>query len=97
MDGALIFWCFLAVFSFSFSIYIVIKQKKYKSFGIIAVLLSLIPIIWVVSDCFKNNSSEACVWGQAFMPFYLGLAILFFTPIFFLMYFFGKKLWLKFN
>ena len=97
MDGALMFWCFLIVFLFSMSLYVVIKQKMYKSFGVIAILLSVFSIIWVAIDCYKKYSSEACGWGQAFMPFYLGLAIFLFTPFFFLAYFFGKKLWLKFK
>ena len=93
MDGALIFWSILIVSVFCLSLYIVIKQKSYKPFGIIAFLISLFPIVWVAVDCYKSSSSEACVWGQSFMPLYFGFAILLATPICFLIYYFGNVLW----
>ena len=93
MDGALVFWSCLILSILGFSLNIVVKQKLYKSFVVIAILMSLFPITWVTIDCYKNSSSEACVWGQSFMPLYLGFAILFAAPVSFLIYYFGKKIW----
>jgi len=97
MDTDIILWLALFFSIFILSIYIVIKQKTYKSYSVISIILPLFPITGVTIDCYQNRSSEACVWGQAFIPLYLIFSVLAATPIVFLIYYFGKKLWLKFN
>ena len=95
MDNPLIFWSLLIISALCLSFTIVIKQKLYKPFAIIALFISLFPITLVTIDCYSNSHSEACVWGKSFMPLYLGISLLFVTPIVFIVYYFGKKLWKK--
>ena len=64
MDGALMVWCFLIVFLFSMSLYVVIKQKMYKTFGVIAILLSVFSIIWVAMDCYKKTLQKHVYGGR---------------------------------
>ena len=57
------------------AICLVIKKKNYLTAIIIYGFCISFPIVWVSRDCIIRSSSEACVWGQAFMPFYLGVAL----------------------
>ena len=93
MVTPLLFWGAFALFLFGYSLVLVNKERAYKTLAVIAVLMCLLPIAWVTVDCSKNNSSEACVWGQAYMPLSLGIALLIGTPLGFLVYYYSKKLW----
>jgi len=97
MDDALAFWAFLILTIWSYSLGIVIKQKLFKPFAIIAILISIFPIAWVAFDCYQNTGAEACVWGKYFIVLYLGFAVIFTTPILFLIYYFGRKVWRSFR
>jgi len=45
---------------------------------------AVVPVLWVAFDCANQSTSEACVWGQALLPFYLGAAVFLATPILYL-------------
>lgn len=94
MNGHPILWIFFALplLLLGFSAYIVSKHKAYKSYGIIAVIFSLITTFLATSDCYLNSASEACVWRQSFMLLYLGFLVLLMASTVFLIRFYGKKL-----
>lgn len=92
MSGFVLFWGFLTLLIFGYSVSLVVGQRAYKTAGVIALLVCLLPIFWVAADCFANSSSEACVWGKAYMPLYLGISILIGAPLGFLVYHFSLKL-----
>ncbi len=92
MIGVFLFWGSLVLLLFGYSVRLVVAQKAYKTLGVIALLVCLYPIFWVTADCFVDGLSEACVWGKAYMPLYLGIAIVIGTPLGFLVYHFGRKL-----
>lgn len=92
MDGALVFWVILFLTLLGVAIYVMLKQRAYKQFGIIVFLVSLIPTVLVATDCYKNSSSEACVWGQSLFLLYLAGVMFCVAPIIFLIYCFAKSL-----
>lgn len=65
------------------AIWLIIKRKNYITAIIIFAPCIAFPIIWVRRDCIIHSSSEACVWGQAFMPLYLGIALVTGSVIYF--------------
>ena len=91
MSDALAIWGSIILVIWSYSVGVVVTQKLYKSFSIIAVSVSTAPIVWVAFDCYQSASSEACVWGKALVILYVGLSIVLLAPIVFLIYYFSKK------
>lgn len=85
MGGPILFWLVIIVVIISISVIVLLRNKNYKSLVVSAVTVIAIPFVMVGKSCIQNSSSEACVWGQSFMPFYLGLAVLVGTPILFLL------------
>jgi uncharacterized membrane protein len=85
MDGALIFWLGVTIIIIVLSAIVVHKRKNYKTLFAAIIAIMIIPIIIVSQDCIQNSSSEACVWGQSFMPLYFGFSLFVGGPILFLL------------
>ena len=76
------------------ALWLVKRRKNYITATTIYGFCILFPVIWVGHDCYVRSSSEACVWGQAFMPFYL-VAALIFGSVFYLIWIFCLTLYEK--
>src|SRR5690606_29132463 len=78
-------WLFLLGLQFALALYVITKRRNTKA-ALGAVTISvLVPIVVVAFDCIEDRISEACVWGQALMPLYLGFALLAGAPFLYLM------------
>ena len=93
MTTPLVVWALIVLFLFGYSISLVRREKAYKTLAIIALLMCMYPITGLVIDCYKNAGSEACVWNKGLLPLYLAVAIFIATPLGFLVYHFGRKVW----
>ena len=49
-----------------------------------AAIAAAMPWVEVRLTCYRNPSSEACVWGKAYLPLSTGISTVFFTPLVFL-------------
>jgi len=82
---AYISWIVTLAVLIGFALFSLVKLKNYRT-AILAVAISLLtPFLWVGSECAASRTSEACVWGQSFMPLYIGLALLVGVPVVYLL------------
>jgi hypothetical protein len=89
MDAILVFWLTVGIAVIICSILLARMQKKFKQLILIAIITLLIPVVYVSVDCFINSHSEACIWGESYMPLYAAFMLIYTTPIIFILLRFG--------
>ncbi len=60
----------------------VVRSRRFWSAAAVYLIAFLIPVGFVWADCLESRISEACVWGQSFMPLYWGASVIGGTAVF---------------
>lgn len=84
VDTELIFWLCVWAGINALAVYLLVMTRRYRMYFLVTLFCLLVPITLVSMDCMENPSSEACVWGQSFMPLYLAVAAFGSAPVLFL-------------
>ena len=70
----------LAFIFYSVAFYFI--RKRSHPIAFYSILISFVlPIVLVSISCVKRATSEACVWGQAFLPLYWLASLILAAPI----------------
>lgn len=93
MTVAIIKFCTAVLLLYIVSLWLL---RKYRNGGVALVSLCL-PTLYVILDvlikCRISPFSEACVWGKAFFPFSVGVAVLLVTPALYVLLTGATRLW----